>query len=153
MANPIACLKAMRRPAPLVSTRDSAALHFDPSGPTMLENFRRFQASSPGVVYGAGRVHHTWMHAAGFEWSEIETGTQGFERRDEKWKRGRMEGYVSLAEQRGEGEEFLEKLRGDWEGFVRDPGGRCVGVDSWCVGRRGRKAESICEVGGRGYLE
>ncbi|KAF2168513.1 hypothetical protein M409DRAFT_53176 [Zasmidium cellare ATCC 36951] len=107
----------------LISTVDSAHLTSTPSGPTMHENFTRFQASSPGEVFGAGTIHHVWMHDAGIPWECIETGVQGvnvFGEGEEARgkKRAGMEGYVGIARQRGEWEEFLRELRAEWEGFV-----------------------------------
>lgn len=65
----------------LVAIRDNAFLHFHPSGPTMEENLGRFHATGHSCgahSIGAGRVHHIWMHQAGFDRELIETGCEAF---------------------------------------------------------------------------
>lgn len=138
--SPIATLRTLRTlTTDLIATVDSAHLTFHPCGPTMTLNFDRFVSTSPGHVFGTGIIHHTWMHEAGFEWDDIRTGVDGVDiygsgaEAMQKKKAG-MEGYLAIARQRGEGQEFLAQLRAEWEGFVRDPGSRVVGGEGWCMG-------------------
>lgn len=104
----------------------------------MNENLNRFwQDSMYRGARGpdAGSVNHIWMHEAGFAWEHIERGSVGFDHeKDELPAIG--EGQMSFAKARGESEEYMGKLRREWEEWVANPEARGIASDGWVVGTK-----------------
>lgn len=76
------------------------------------------------------------MHEAGFEWEAITTGTAAWQWASLQERRAHAAATVAAAEQRGEEEGYVARLREEKEKWAERPEGRLIGFDGWVVGRK-----------------
>lgn len=141
LAHPVRSLRHMYRiikPGGVVGIRDLSMLHQLGATDLMNDNLDKFWKSTRArgaEGEGAGFRNHLWMHEAGFKWEQIRIGSAGFDNNKEVFP-AIGEGQIALAKSRGESEEYLEKLRTDWNAWAINLEARSVALHGWVIGEK-----------------